>query len=203
MIYVGLELNGLIQQFRIGLLLSLLASCSFQTSIPSGDEAARNIVVNTNLQCLQEKARIIKSNSRVSSRVRSAPPALIRLHGKKDSLDSFQAHITIEPNGMLIEHLSDLEQSDTNLGADTFIDQGLHIQILDEADLTLNAPISDAQYSALALQLLIWQVKHGIPVARITSENTSLQARSIQDLQVRLNWVKLKSQMNKLTKTCR
>lgn len=202
MIYIGLKINKLIQKFELGFFLFLLVSCNLQTIVPYDNQVSRNTALDKKVFCLQEMAKATKSNIRISSRRRSSTPAFIRLHGKDESVDSFQAHATIDPNGMLIIHLSDLEIPEINLGSDIFLEQGLHIQILDQAGLTVNAPITDAQYSALALQLVIWQIKHGITDSRITTENTTQQARSSQDLQVRLDWVKLKLRMKQLGKRC-
>lgn len=202
MIYIGLKISRLIHKFKFVSLLFLLASCNLQSVTLYDSKVSRNSALDKKVICLEEMVKITTSNSRISSRKRSSTPSLIRLHGKKDIVDSFQAHVSIDPNGILIKHLSDFEIPDVNLGSDMFPEQGLHIQILDQAGLVLDSPITDAQYSTLASQLVIWQLKYGITVARITSENTTKQARSSHDLQVQLDWIKLKLKMNKLKRAC-
>jgi len=201
-IHTGSALIGVVQKIRISPLLLLITSCSLQTPIPPADEAARSSLVHVDLQCLQKMVGMIKANPPTASLARPAPPSLIRIHGYTENSDAIRPHITIEPNGTLTRHLPDLDQADIDAAADPLHNSGLHIQILDDADLPLNAPIPDAQYIALAVQIVIWQIKHSIPDARVTSENTPVEARSTQDFQVRLDWGMLQSHMDTLVERC-
>jgi hypothetical protein len=178
----------------------LITACSFQPFITSPDEV--KISTKTDLQCLNKIAGDIQLIPGSESLDRSVAPELIRIHGVKEKSSIFQPHITIKPNGMLVRQLPDSKQAFTTAKAESLNTSGLHIQLLENSDLPLDAAISDDQYSALAAQLAIWQVTHSIPNSHITTVKPSRQGNTTHDLQMRLDWEKLQFHKDVITEKC-
>ena len=197
---IRLALIRLAKKINISPFFVVITACSFQPFITSPEEVKGSM--KAALQCLNKIAGDKQVISGQNSLERSVAPELIRIHGVKEKLSIFQPHIIIQPNGILIQQLPDSHQAFTTSKAEPLNTLGLHIQLLNDPDLHLDAAISDDQYSALAAQLAIWQLKYGIPNSHITTEKPSRQQRTTHDLQKQFDWGKLRSHKDILSKKC-